>query len=105
MELGNVCRHAVVTPRGLLSELRPFVHTAWLLDAKPDGWEGGRFHLPNISKCGKVAEPSQLLSNFTLGHWQFELEFQNTAFISNKVMHMANVQTKATQHNFKILNG
>lgn len=38
---GNVCRHAVVTPRGLLSALRPFAHTAWLLVAKPDGWEGG----------------------------------------------------------------
>lgn len=54
LELGNVCRHAAVTPGGLLSELCPFAHTAWLLVAKPDGWEGGRFHLPNISECGKV---------------------------------------------------
>lgn len=46
--LWNVCRHAVVTPRGLLYELRPFAHTVLSLAAITDGCEGSLFHLANI---------------------------------------------------------
>lgn len=60
LAFGNVCRHTVVIPRGPLSELRPFAQTAWLLVSKPNGWEGGQFHLPNIPKCGKVKVKLQM---------------------------------------------
>lgn len=49
--LQTLCRDS----KGAIIWTPPFYpHTAWLLFAKPDGWEGSRFHLANISKCGKV---------------------------------------------------